>query len=302
MVRGALVVLPDAEIDDDLLEMLADETGHRFVHEGTGGFGVELLATFYKDEAGNQLIEAKVIDAPVKAVLVRSGSVEAASKIRQAVGDHLGGWSEQMLRAQIEAGGLETDPGLLVALALSGGGGPLDDETVDLVNAATEHEDDAVAEWAAFAVRVWNDLQDSPIVIKDKVRELAPVLRPAGAVDGDEDWVTARPGVAGREIPRAAVWLRADDDAKRVFYTVTWDEDWMLEVVPLEGDDDGGWEETIATTEDGQTAIHLVRHPALADHVVVHGADAAGVVAALRTVGNVTVVDGPPVPDSERRG
>lgn len=297
MVRGALVVLPDAEIDDDLLEALADETGHRFVHEGTGGFGVELLATFYTDEAGNQLIEAKVIDAPVKAVLVRSGSVEAASKIRQAVGDHLGGWSEQMLRAQIEAGGLESDPGLLVALALSGGGGPLDDETVDLVNAATEHEDSDVAEWAAFAVRVANDLQDLPIMIKDKVRELAPVLRPAAPTDGDEPWITALPGVPGREIPGTAVWLRANGDGKRIFYTVTWDEDWMLEVVPLEGDDDGGWEETIATTEDEQTAVHLVRHPALADHVVVHGADATEAVVALRAAGDFVVIDGPPVLD-----
>lgn len=75
------------------------------------------------------------------------------------------------------------------------------------------------------------------------------------------------------------------------------EENWVPEVVPLELDDgEAGWEETIMTTEDQQTAIHMVRRSANdAGHVVVHGADTAAAVAALQAAGDFTVLDGPPV-------
>ncbi len=128
-------------------------------------------------------------------------------------------------------------------------------------------------------------------------RSYALPARSTAVEDGAEMWITAKPGFAGRELPQGAVWLRAGDYGKRVFDTVTWDGDWRLEVIPRGGDDDRGWEETIVITEDQRTAMHLVRHPALdADHVVVHGADTAGAVAALRAAGEFTVVDGLPAP------
>ncbi|PUB26280.1 hypothetical protein C8K30_106369 [Promicromonospora sp. AC04] len=74
------------------------------------------------------------------------------------------------------------------------------------------------------------------------------------------------------------------------------EENWVPEVVPLELDDgEAGWEETIMTTEDQQTAIHMVRRSAnYAGHVVVHGADTAAAVAGLQAAGDFTVLDGPP--------
>ncbi|MFG2088309.1 MULTISPECIES: hypothetical protein [unclassified Spirillospora] len=288
----ALVVRPDAEVEDDLLDLLAEETGHRFTYHGSGGFGVELLATAYKDESGNLLIEAEALDAPVKAVVMHIGSVDEAVKIRQVVGDHLGGWSEQMLRAQLESNGLESNPGVLLALAMAGGGGSLDSETVDLINGAAEHEDEAIADWASYAIRVWNELREPPILMAEKEQEIPAVLRPAEEVDGEEGWVTARPGVPGRAIPRATTWLRVSGDGDALFHSVMQRFKWFFAVA---GDTRSDWYEQITTSRDESTAIHLVRHPALpADHLVVHGDSTSDVIAEIRRKNDVHVLDGPP--------
>lgn len=297
MIHCGLVIPPDAEIDSDALKALADETGHRFSYYGTGGFGTELLAELYRDEADNLLITADAIDAGVSAVRISTATTDEAIAIRQAVGDHFGAWSEQTLRAQAERDGVESAPFLLVALAMSNGAGPLEDATVDLINEAVDHEDEQIAGWAALAVRIWNELQNPPMIISaGEERPLAPVLRPADPVDGATGHITAIPGTApGRTIPGSARWLRAAD-GNAVFHPAMADHDWSFAVAGAPGSD---WNEEIAVTKDERTAIHLLQHSSLdTDYLVVHGDDLTTVVTQLSEAYEAVVLDAPP--DLER--
>ncbi|MGH3658820.1 MAG: hypothetical protein ACRDUA_19365, partial [Micromonosporaceae bacterium] len=63
-------------------------------------------------------------------MLIRTKEAEDAVAIRQLVGDRLGGWSEQMIRAQLEAHP-DGDPEAMVALAMAAGGGPIQQESLD---------------------------------------------------------------------------------------------------------------------------------------------------------------------------
>ncbi|WP_461007972.1 hypothetical protein [Streptomyces capparidis] len=253
-------------------------------------FGIEVLATLYSDETGDLLIEAQAVEVPVKAVLVRTAVPEDAVAIRQVVGDRLHGWSEQMIRAQIDAEP-DGDSQLMVALAMAVGGGPIEQESLDLLQRATMVDDEKVRGLAEYALQVAADLAGPPIVRKVEERELADVLQPQARVDDGDDWVTARPGVSGRQIPRPVTWLRGSDASKAIA-ACSWDDDWFIEVA---GDTRSDWYEDIWITEDGRTAIHKIEHPALDGvHIAVHGMDMTAVVAALGEAGDLEVLDAPP--------
>jgi hypothetical protein len=291
LVRCALVVPYDADVDEELLEAVAAATGKRFSRYGSGGFGVEVLATLYSSEAGEQIIEATAVEVPTKAVLIRAEGVEAAVAIRQVVGDRLGGWDEHMIRARIDArpGG---DPRMLVGLAMAAGGAPISPESRDLLSRAAASRDRNVRGLAEYALRVAADLQDVPMVRKEEERGLPEALRPAGPVDGDEDWVTARPGVPARQIPRPVAWLRGTADIIAVMIECGDDLDWFHEVCPRT---DETFQEDIWITADGRTAVHAIEHPALdAPYAAVHGVDTAAVLAALTGSGDLVPIDGPP--------
>lgn len=291
LVRCGLAVPYDARVDEELLDAVAEATGKEFSRYGSGGFGIEVLATLYSSEAGDQIIEATAIEVAAKAVLIRAGDADGAVAIRQVIGDRLGGWDEHMMRDQVDPqfGG---DPRYLVGLAMAVGGAPITPESHDLLRRAAASRDESVRGMAEYALRVAAELRDVPMIMKEQAREIPEALRPAQPVDGDQDWVTARPGVAGRQIPRPVTWLRATAAIDAVLRQCGDDLDWFLEVVPRTHET---WKETIWVTDDGRTAIHAIEHPALdAAHVAVHGADAAVVVAALDASGDLVPLDGPP--------
>ncbi|MGH3728133.1 MAG: hypothetical protein ACRDTU_05210 [Micromonosporaceae bacterium] len=140
-------------------------------------------------------------------MLIRTKEAEDAVAIRQLVGDRLGGWSEQMIRAQLEAHP-DGDPEAMVALAMAAGGGPIQQESLDLLRRAADGGDAKASGLAAYALQVAVDLAEPPIIRREQEHDLAEVLRPERPVDGDEGWVTARVGVPGRAIPREVTWLR----------------------------------------------------------------------------------------------
>jgi hypothetical protein len=289
-VRCALAVRYDAGIDEDLLRAVAEETGREFSPYGSGMFGTEVLATLYSDASGGLLIEAEAIEVPVKAVLVWTEEAEHAVAVRQVVGDRLRGWSEQMIRGQIESEP-DGDPQVMVALAMATGGGPMQRESVDLLQRAAASDDERVCVTAEYALRVAADLQDPPVVKKEAVRELPEVLRSGTAVDGPERWVTARAGVGGRQIPRPVTWLRGPG-ASGAIDTCSWDGNWHFEVAGQTTDD---WYEDIWTAGDACTAVHVVEHPALGGvHIAVHGADVDAVVATLRATADLELLDAAP--------
>ncbi|AZM46314.1 hypothetical protein DMB38_11225 [Streptomyces sp. WAC 06738] len=289
-VRCALVVPHDAHVDEELLQAVAMASGKEFSVDASGMFGIEVLATLYSDEAGDLLIEAQAVEVPVKAVLVRTAVPEDAVAIRQVVGDRLHGWSEQMIRARIEAEP-DGDPQLMVALAMAVGGGSIEQESLSLLQRAAVVDDEKVRGLAAYALQVAADLADPPIVRKEEERELADVLRPRAPVDDGDDWVTARPGISGRQIPRPVTWLRGADASKAIT-ECSWDDDWLMEVA---GDTRSDWYEDIWITENQRTAIHKIEHPALGGvHIAVHGMDTTAIVAALGMKGDLEVLDTPP--------
>ncbi|KPC62878.1 hypothetical protein [Streptomyces chattanoogensis] len=294
MVRCALVVPSTAEVDDALLKAVADVSGKVFSRYGSGMFGTEVLATLYADRSGDLLIEARAVDVPVTAVLIRTGVLEDALAVRQMVGDQLRGWSEQMIRAQLEAEP-DGDPQLMVALVMATGGGPVEPESLDLLQRAAAADDARVRDLAAYALQIAADLSDPPVVRKEQPSGLAEVLRPEVPVDGDEDWVTARPGSGARQIPRPVTWLHGPGAAEAV-HSCGWDGDWLIAVAGGPASGPGpGWSEEIWTTEDGRTAVHRVDHPALeGTHIAVHGTDTAAVTAALTDAGAVRILDAPP--------
>ncbi|GAA4295751.1 hypothetical protein ACFQY7_23760 [Actinomadura luteofluorescens] len=299
--RSALVIRYEDGVDDALLSALADATGLTFAYYGNGGFGGETLADVYADASGRTLlIEVAADEVGVKAVFVRAESADEAVAIRAVIGEHVQVWTEQTLRAQLE-GTLSDAPWTLVALMMATGGAEPDPETADLLQRALGHGDGDVREAAEYARAVAAELVHAPVVMREAPRERPTgVLAPARPVEGEEDWVTVRPGIPNRAVPRPVVWVRlATDDAERA---AVWafTEDWNIAVVGRDTDG-SGWKEAIYTTMDEETALHIVEHPALGTvvHTAVHGTHAEATAAALREALGGEILDGAP-PGLER--
>jgi hypothetical protein len=294
--RCALVVRYEDEVDGTLLGALADTTDLTFEYYGNGGFGGETLADVYADASGrNLLIEVAADEVGAKAMFVRAESAERAVAIRAAVGERFQVWTEQTLRAQLEEA-LTEAPWTLVAMMMAVGGAEPEPETVDLLQRALAHGDEDVREAAEYARAVAGELVQPPLVMREAPREKPTgVLAPARPVEGEEDWVTVRPGIPDRAVPRPLVWLRlATEDAEELAVWA-YREDWNIAVIGRDTDG-SGWQEAIYTTTDEETALHLVRHPALgtAVHAAVHGTDAEPTAAALREALGGEILDGPP--------
>lgn len=296
-VRGALVVPYEAAVDEELLDAVEGESGKRFSWYGGGMFGTEVMAAVYSDAAGDLLIEARAVEVPVKAVLVRTAEVEDAVAIRQVVGDRLDGWSEQMVRSRIGSE-VDGDPQLLVALAMAAGGALMERESRELLQRAAAVDAMEVRGLAEYARRIAAELAEAPFVWPEQGARVAEVLRPEGSAESGGGWVTARPGVAGRQIPRPVTWL-CGPEASDVVSECGADENWPIQVV---GQASAVWLEEVWVTKDERTAIHAIEHPALGvGHIAVHGADVTGVVATLLSMDDgLETLDGPPeaLPDT----
>ncbi|RKN08595.1 hypothetical protein [Streptomyces radicis] len=278
-------------MDEALLAALTAETGLTFLFIGNGGFGGGPVADVYACGTA-LLIETSDPDTGVKALLVRADSAERAAAVRDALAAALGTvWTERALRAQVEASLPEgADPGL-VALVMAVGGAEPEPGTAALLRRARRGLGREVREAARNAAAVAAELAHDPMVVTGPPEaDLEEVLRPAEPVDGEEGWVTLRPGVQGRAVPRPVTWLRAPEDDGFV-HGFTVDHDWLISVVGRLGEE---WFEEIWTTPDGRTALHEVNHPELScHHLAVHGADAA-TVARLLTEAGANPLDAPP--------
>jgi hypothetical protein len=293
--RCALVVRYEDQVDEALLSALAEATGLTFEYYGNGGFGGETLADVYAAESGrNLLIEAMADEIGAKAMFAWAESAERAVAIRAVVGEHFKVWSEQMLRAQLEEA-LTEGPWSLVAMMMAVGGAEPEPETADLLQRALGHGDGDVREAAEYARQVAGEIVHPPVVMREAPREKPTgVLAPERPVEGEKDWVTVRPGLPDRAVPRPVTWLRlATDDPDKA---VVWANraDWFLDVIGRVTDV-SGWEETIYTMDE-ETALHIVRHPALgtAVHCAVHGTEAEATVTALHESLGGEILDGPP--------
>ncbi|TDD81611.1 hypothetical protein E1293_18215 [Actinomadura darangshiensis] len=293
--RCALLVRYEDEVDETLLAALAGATGLKFEYYGNGGFGGETLADVYADESGgNLLIEVMADEVGAKAMFVRAESAERAIAIRSVVGERYRVWTEQMLRAQLEES-LTEAPMSLVAMMMAVGGATPEPETMALLQRALGHREGAVREAAEYARQVAGELVHEPVVMRDAPREKPTgVLAPVRPVEGDEDWVTVRPGLPDRAVPRPVTWLRlaTDDPDKAVIWANR--ADWFLDVIGRVTDV-SDWQETVYTMDE-ETALHIVRHPALgsAVHCAVHGTEAEATAAALREALGGEILDGPP--------
>jgi hypothetical protein len=290
--RCALVVRSGDAVDDELLGELASRTGMTFHEAGNGGFGGGPVADVYVDESGDTvLIEAVDPDTGVKAFLVRAASADQAVAVRDVIGDRFAVWTEQTLRAQL-ADTLAEQPWTLVPLMMAVGGAEPEPATLELLDSGLRHEDEEVRAAAGHAEALAKELLDDPAVLPDvPVSELKPVLRPTRPVEGAEYWVTVRPGVPERAVPRPVTWLRLPAGVVDPLPDFTWDEDWFLEVASPTTD---VFQEEIWTDENGRTALHDVTHHELAGrYFAVHGDDTETVTATLRQAG-VQLLDGPP--------
>ncbi|WP_026415999.1 hypothetical protein [Actinomadura oligospora] len=276
----ALVIRLEDEVDDALLAAVGDATGLSFEQYGTGGFGGETLAEVWK-AGDNLLMEVLCDEVGVKAVLVRADTAEHAIAIRSAVGDHMSAWSEQMLRAQLVDSFAES-PQALVALLMATGGARPDDETLDLLQRALDHENEEVRHFAEYAGLVAGELGHPPVVMHDDAseRELEEILRPARPVEGDQEWVTVRAGEPGRTVPRPVTWLKTSlDDLDDVLWWVG-DQFWVMMI--SRDHIDRTWQEDIHLSPGYDTALHVVRHEALGSvHLALHGKDVEATVAQL---------------------
>ncbi|MCK2219906.1 hypothetical protein MF672_039840 [Actinomadura sp. ATCC 31491] len=289
----ALAVGKNDSVDDGLLVALAARTGTALTGIGQGGFGGGPVADVYADESRDiVLIEATDPDTGSKALLVRADSEERAIAARAVIGERYRVRTEQELRAQARED-LGGQSWILVPLVMAAGGAELEPGTAELLREALRHEDEDVRAAAEYAEEVARELRHDPMVVAaaQEEQELAEVLRPALPVEGEEDWVTVRPGVPGRAIPRPVSWWRVPAGVTDPIPAFTCDQDWLIEVVSR---DDEPWREDIWTAEDGRTAIHAVSHAELAGrHVAVHGQDVETVTTALREAG-LLALDGPP--------
>jgi hypothetical protein len=293
-VRCALVVRLEDGVDDDLLAAIADTTGLDFTLYGSGGFGGETLADVYKAN-DNLLMEVLSDEVGAKALFVWADSADQAVAVRDVIGERLPVWSEQMLRAQL-ADTVEAAPEALVALMMAAGGAAPDQETLDLLQHALDHDDDNVRTAAEYARLVASELVHPPVVLRDqpeKERELAEILRPAEPVDGFFNWVTVRAGIPDRAVPRPVTWLRTPYDDPDDMLRWTWDADW--DILAISDQDDQTWHEDVYCPRDKHTAMHVVRHAALgAVHVAVHGEAAEATAASLVADTGAELLDGPP--------
>ncbi|MEV4113794.1 hypothetical protein [Nonomuraea sp. NPDC049695] len=289
----ALAVGKNDSVDDGLLAEVATRTGTTLTGIGHGGFGGGPVADVYADESrGLVLIEAADPDTGAKALLVRADSEERAVAARTVIGERYRVWTEQELRAQARQD-LAGQPWILVPLVMAAGGAELEPGTAELLQEALRHENEDVRAAASYAEEVARELRHDPMVMgtAQDERELAEVMRPARPVYGEEDWVTVRPGVPGREVPRPVAWWQVPAGVTDPLPAFVYDHDWLIEVAPRM--DDLFYEE-IWIAEDGRTAIHAVSHAELAGrHLAVHGQDVETVTTALREAG-LLALDGPP--------
>ncbi|MFC4911582.1 hypothetical protein [Actinomadura gamaensis] len=290
----ALVVKLEAGVDDALLAAIADATSLTFEYFGTGGFGGETLAEVWK-AGDNLLMEVLCDEVGVKALFVRADSAERAITIRSTIGETMPAWSEQMLRAQL-ADAFTESPQALVALLMATGGARPDDETLDLLQRALDHDDDEVRHFADYAGQVAAELAHPPVVMHEdeSERPLEEALRPAGPVSGEQRWVTVRPGVPGRAVPRPVTWLKTPLDHPDKIIPWTMDHDWGFAV--LHDLNDPAWHEDIYTGREDRTALHVVQHEALGSSVylAVHGDDTEEAVASLTDFCNAEILPDAP--------
>lgn len=289
----ALVIRADDEVDDALLAAVSAATGLTFEEYGSGGFGGETLADVWK--AGDSLLmEVECDEVGVKAVFVRADTAERAGAIRSAVGEHMSAWSEQMLRAQL-ADSFAESPEALVALLMATGGARPDDETLDLLQRALEHENEEVRQLAEYASQVAAELGHPPVVMHEDEsrRELKEILRPARPVDGEQNWVTVRAGVPERTVPRPVTWLKTSlDDSDDVLWWVG-DQFWVWSV--SRDHDDRTWQEDVYLSPRYDAALHVVWHEALGSvHLALHGEDVETMAAKLAEAFDAEVLPGAP--------
>ncbi|RMI46592.1 hypothetical protein EBO15_06610 [Actinomadura harenae] len=161
----ALVIRLEDGVDDALLAAVTAATDLSFEEYGSGGFGGETLADVWK-AGDNLLMEVECDEVGVKALFVRADTQERAIAIRSTVGEHMSAWSEQMLRTQL-ADSYADAPKSLVALLMATGGARADDETLDLLQRALDHEDEEVREYAEYAAQVAAELGHPPVVMRE---------------------------------------------------------------------------------------------------------------------------------------
>lgn len=290
--RCALVVRSGDAVDDQLLAELTARTGLAFARIGNGGFGGGPVADVHADESGgNLLIDTVDPDTGTRAMLVRAVSSERAIAIRAVIGDRFQAWTEQTLRAQLEEN-IASQPWILVPMMMAVGGAEPEPETMRVLRQTLQHEDETVRSAAEHAEEIAKWLLEDPAVMRVvENQELVGVLRPAQPVDGEEDWVTVRPGSPGRAVPRPVTWLSFPGEPGDLLPAFLWNQDWELEVVGNTRDD---FFEQIRVSEDGRTALHEVAHAELAGrYLAVHGQDAEATTTALREAG-AEPLDGPP--------
>jgi hypothetical protein len=292
LYRCALVVRLEDGVDDELLAGIAEATGLEFDLHGTGGFGGEILAGVY--QAGdNLLIEVLSDEVGAKALFVWADSEEHAIAIRDTIGEHMPAWSEPMLRAQL-ADTIAEQPGALVALVMAAGGAQPEQETLDLLQHALDHDDEKVRQAAEYARLVASELAHPPVVIRlDTDQELSEILRPAEPVAGEQNWITVRAGEQERAVPRPVTWLSTPlDDPEEVgiwAYKANWN------ILSIRDRDDPDWFEDIHAPNDERTALHIVKHPALGTvHIALHGEAVDATAAALVSDLAAEILDGPP--------
>jgi hypothetical protein len=287
----ALAIRYDDEVDDALLARIAEATGVTFDHFGDGGFGGETLATVYSS-GDNLLIEVESDVAGAKAVFVRADSAERAAGIRDVVGASMPAWSEQMLRAQLEES-LEGKHSALVALLMSTGGVKPEQETLDLLQRALDHDNAEVRQAAEYGQMIATELSHSPVVSREPEHVAVGILQPARPVTGKEGWVSVRAGTPDRAVPRPVTWLRTPFDDPEEVERWAWIADW--DIREIHNQDDVAWYENIYTPMVERTALHVVRHEALGSvHIALHGEDVDGTASALVDDLGAEILDGPP--------
>jgi hypothetical protein len=290
----ALVVQVEDGVDDGLLAEIASRTGLDFELYGSGGFGGETLADVYEAD-GCLLMEVLSDEVGAKALFVRADSAERAVAVRDVIGATLPVWSEQMLREQL-ADTFEAAPEALVALMMAAGGARPDQETLDLLQRALDHEDHNVRVAAEYAQLVAAELAHPPVTMPlrdEPERELDEILRPAQPVDGFFNWVTVRAGEPERTVPRPVTWLRTSYDDTDVMIRWTWDANWDITAVSDQNDE--AWDECVHLPRDKRTAMHVVMHEALGSvHIALHGEAAEATAVALVEAGEAERLAGPP--------
>lgn len=125
----------------------------------------------------------------------------------------------------------------LVPMMMAVGGAEPEHDTMKVLRKALRDKDETTRSAAEYAEAMAKELLDDPAVMRVEVREMDEVLRTAQPVDGEEDWVTVRPGVPGRAVPRPVAWLRFSGGPDAPLPNFIWDQDWSVEVASKISDD-----------------------------------------------------------------